>query len=65
MTTLIIKDLHVSVENPNAAEGEREIPILKGVDLTVKSGETHALMGSNAPASPRCPTPSPVTPSTR
>jgi Fe-S cluster assembly ATP-binding protein len=47
MTTLEIKDLHVSVENPNAAEGEREIPILKGVDLTVKSGETHALMGPN------------------
>src|SRR6516164_607716 len=47
MTTLEIKDLHVSVDNPNAAEGEREIPILKGVDLTVKSGETHALMGPN------------------
>jgi Fe-S cluster assembly ATP-binding protein len=47
MTTLEIKDLHVSVEDPNAPEGEREIPILKGVDLTVKSGETHALMGPN------------------
>jgi Fe-S cluster assembly ATP-binding protein len=47
MTTLEIKDLHVSVDNPNAAEGEREIPILHGVDLTVKSGETHALMGPN------------------
>src|SRR6516225_2821513 len=47
MTTLEIKDLHVSVENPNAAEGEREIAILNGVDLTVKSGETHALMGPN------------------
>src|ERR1700688_1987491 len=43
MTTLEIKDLHVSV---TPAEGE-EIPILKGVDLTVKSGETHALMGPN------------------
>jgi Fe-S cluster assembly ATP-binding protein len=43
MTTLEIKDLHVSV---NPSEGE-EIPILKGVDLTVKSGETHALMGPN------------------
>lgn len=42
MTTLEIKDLHVSVVNPNAAESEREIPILNGVDLTVKSGETHA-----------------------
>ncbi|HWY00552.1 MAG TPA: Fe-S cluster assembly ATPase SufC [Mycobacterium sp.] len=47
MTTLEVKDLHVSVENPNAVEGEREIPILHGVDLTVKSGETHALMGPN------------------
>jgi Fe-S cluster assembly ATP-binding protein len=47
MTTLEIKDLHVSVVNPNAAESEREIPILNGVDLTVKSGETHALMGPN------------------
>ena len=47
MTTLEIKDLHVSVVNPNAAECEREIPILNGVDLTVKSGETHALMGPN------------------
>jgi Fe-S cluster assembly ATP-binding protein len=64
MTTLEIKDLHVSVENPNAAEGEREIPILHGVNLTVKSGETHALMGPTAPASRRCPTPSPVTRST-
>jgi len=47
MTTLEIKDLHVSVEDPNAPEGERDIPILNGVDLTVKSGETHAVMGPN------------------
>jgi Fe-S cluster assembly ATP-binding protein len=43
MTTLEIKDLHVSV-TPSQDE---EIPILKGVDLAVKSGETHALMGPN------------------
>jgi Fe-S cluster assembly ATP-binding protein len=43
MTTLEIKDLHVSV----TASDDEEIPILKGVDLTVKSGETHALMGPN------------------
>lgn len=43
MTTLDIKDLHVSVITP---EGE-EIPILKGVNLTVNSGETHAVMGPN------------------
>ncbi len=47
MTTLEIKDLHVSVEDPNAPEGNREIPILNGVNLTVNSGETHALMGPN------------------
>jgi Fe-S cluster assembly ATP-binding protein len=47
MTTLEIKDLHVSVENLNAGEGNREIPILNGVDLTVRSGETHAVMGPN------------------
>ena len=42
MTTLEIKDLHVSVETP---EGTKEI--LRGVDLTVNSGETHAIMGPN------------------
>ena len=42
MSTLEIKDLHVSVETEN---GPKEI--LKGVDLTVRSGETHAIMGPN------------------
>lgn len=42
MATLEIHDLHVSVEAEN---GPREI--LKGVDLTVKQGETHAIMGPN------------------
>lgn len=42
MSVLEIKDLHVSVEAEN---GEREI--LKGVDLTIRSGETHAIMGPN------------------
>ena len=42
MSVLEIKDLHVSVEAEN---GEREI--LKGVDLAIKSGETHAIMGPN------------------
>ena len=36
--TLTISDLHVSVE---------EKPILRGVNLTIKRGETHALMGPN------------------
>jgi Fe-S cluster assembly ATP-binding protein len=42
MATLEIKDLHVAVET----EDEQK-PILRGVDLTVKSGETHAIMGPN------------------
>jgi Fe-S cluster assembly ATP-binding protein len=40
MATLEIRDLHVSVEG--AAD-----EILKGVDLTIRSGQTHAIMGPN------------------
>ncbi|HEU0192067.1 MAG TPA: Fe-S cluster assembly ATPase SufC [Mycobacterium sp.] len=47
MTTLEIKDLHVSVAPGGTGDGPAEIPILHGVDLTVNSGETHALMGPN------------------
>jgi Fe-S cluster assembly ATP-binding protein len=42
MATLEIRDLHVSVETDG---GAREI--LRGVDLTVRQGETHAIMGPN------------------
>lgn len=42
MSTLQIRDLHVSVETK---EGPKAI--LRGVDLTVASGETHAIMGPN------------------
>ena len=37
-TELVIKDLHVSVEDQ---------PIIKGLNLNVKQGEVHALMGPN------------------
>ncbi|MER6754587.1 Fe-S cluster assembly ATPase SufC [Micromonospora echinofusca] len=43
MSTLEIRDLKVSVKLP---EGELK-PILHGVDLTVSSGQTHAIMGPN------------------
>jgi Fe-S cluster assembly ATP-binding protein len=42
MSILEIKDLHVSV---TADEVEKEI--LKGVTLTIRDGETHAIMGPN------------------
>ena len=42
MATLEIHDLHVTVATEH---GVKEI--LKGVDLTVKAGETHAIMGPN------------------
>ncbi len=45
MSTLEIRDLHVSVANTDSSA--EPIDILKGVDLTVKSGETHAIMGPN------------------
>jgi Fe-S cluster assembly ATP-binding protein len=49
MATLEIRDLHVSVEGsagagPGAGESRE---ILRGVDLAVKDGETHAIMGPN------------------
>jgi Fe-S cluster assembly ATP-binding protein len=48
MSTLEIRDLHVSVKAaPNAGDAGEETPILRGVDLTVSSGETHAIMGPN------------------
>ena len=43
MTTLEIRDLHVSVEVEDGTHKE----ILRGVDLTINSGETHAIMGPN------------------
>jgi Fe-S cluster assembly ATP-binding protein len=42
MATLEIRDLHVSVQTETGAK-----EILRGVNLTVRSGETHAIMGPN------------------
>jgi len=42
MATLEIKNLHVSVDTD---QGKKQI--LRGVDLVIKSGETHAVMGPN------------------
>jgi len=42
MSTLEIRDLHTQVETDG---GPREI--LRGVDLTIESGQTHAIMGPN------------------
>ncbi|MBH0099128.1 Fe-S cluster assembly ATPase SufC [Salinibacterium sp. NSLL150] len=42
MSVLSVKDLHVSVETE---QGTKQI--LKGVNLEIKQGETHAIMGPN------------------
>ena len=43
MSVLEIRDLQVSVQLP----GGQAHPILSGVNLTVRAGETHAIMGPN------------------
>ena len=45
MSTLEIKNLHANVLP--SEEGQEPKPILKGVNLTIKCGETHAIMGPN------------------
>jgi Fe-S cluster assembly ATP-binding protein len=48
MATLEIRDLHVTVDAGTGADqptGPKEI--LKGVDLVIRPGETHAIMGPN------------------
>ena len=42
MATLQITDLHVQIATEN---GPKEI--LKGLSLTIETGETHAIMGPN------------------
>src|SRR3954468_24718603 len=45
MATLEIRDLHVTVDTGTEGDGPKEI--LKGVDLVINEGETHAIMGPN------------------
>ncbi len=45
MATLEIRDLHVTVDTGDQGGGPKEI--LKGVDLVINEGETHAIMGPN------------------
>jgi Fe-S cluster assembly ATP-binding protein len=48
VATLEIRDLHVSVEGAASSGGAgAHQEILRGVDLTVRDGETHAIMGPN------------------
>ena len=42
MADLVITDLHVDVETESGPK-----PILHGVNLTIKTGEIHAIMGPN------------------
>lgn len=42
MSKLVIKNLHVGVETESGIT-----EILRGVDLTINSGEVHAIMGPN------------------
>jgi Fe-S cluster assembly ATP-binding protein len=44
LSSLEIRDLHVSVAGDGATPARK---ILRGVDLTVESGQTHAIMGPN------------------
>ena len=45
MATLEIKDLHVTVRTDDEDAPVKEL--LHGVDLTIRAGETHAMMGPN------------------
>jgi Fe-S cluster assembly ATP-binding protein len=49
MSTLEIRDLHVSVTGQGSAgtQAGESREILRGVDLTVAAGQTHAIMGPN------------------
>ncbi len=51
MATLEIKDLHVEVEDE---EKQTKREILTGVNLSMKTGEIHAIMGPNGTGKSTC-----------
>lgn len=44
MSTLVIRQLHVAIVD---SETKKQTEIIKGLDLTINTGETHAIMGPN------------------
>lgn len=55
MSTLEVKDLHIEVQDGESGAVKE---ILKGVNLSMSTGEIHAIMGPNGTGSRPCLKPS-------